>query len=109
MQRCPRLQSTALGLVFIALSASAQTPRQSAEAPSPLFGGMDPSLAPGVDFFGYANGGWLKTTEIPADLPSYGPFDQLVELNEKRLSDLIRDVARSNPPAASDERKVAEF
>ena len=109
MQRCPRLQSTALGLVFIALSASAQTPRQSTEAASPLFGGMDPSLAPGVDYFGYANGGWLKTSKIPPDLPSYGPFAQLVELNEKRLSDLIRDIARSNPPAASDERKVAEF
>jgi predicted metalloendopeptidase len=70
---------------------------------------MDPSVAPGADFFGYANGGWLKTAEIPADRASYGPWDQLVELNEKRLLNLIRDVARSHPPAASDERKVVDF
>jgi predicted metalloendopeptidase len=117
MQRCSRLGSTAFGLAvmaltaaaFTALPASAQTPQPAREAAPPLFGGMDPSIAPGVDFFGYANGGWLKTAEIPADLSSYGPFDQLIELNEKRLSDLIRDVARSNPPAGSDERKVADF
>ncbi|MFL5442850.1 MAG: hypothetical protein ACJ79W_27145, partial [Myxococcales bacterium] len=29
--------------------------------------GLDPSIAPGDDFFGYANGTWLKKTEIPAD------------------------------------------
>jgi predicted metalloendopeptidase len=109
MQRCPRIQSTAFGLAFIALAAGAQTPRQSTDAASPLFGGMDTALAPGVDFFAYANGGWLNTTEIPGDLPSYGPFDQLGELNEKRVSDLVGDVARSHPPAASDERKVADF
>ena len=28
---------------------------------------MDPSISPGNDFYGYANGHWMKTTEIPAD------------------------------------------
>ena len=35
--------------------------------------GIDRSVAPGDDFFRYANGTWLKTTEIPADRASYGP------------------------------------
>ncbi|MGZ6097459.1 MAG: hypothetical protein ACXWLL_03630 [Myxococcaceae bacterium] len=30
-------------------------------------GGMDPAIAPGTDFFLYANGTWLRDTEIPAD------------------------------------------
>ena len=34
--------------------------------------GMDTSVAPGNDFFEYANGGWVKATEIPADRSSYG-------------------------------------
>ena len=34
--------------------------------------GIDPSVAPGDDFFAYANGTWLKTTEIPPDRASYG-------------------------------------
>ncbi len=109
MQRWPRFQSTALSLMFMALPAASQSPGQSTDPAVPLFGGMDPSVAPGADFFGYANGGWLKTAEIPADRASYGPWDQLVELNEKRLLNLIRDVARSHPPAASDERKVVDF
>ena len=29
--------------------------------------GMDRSVAPGADFFGYVNGNWARTTEIPAD------------------------------------------
>jgi predicted metalloendopeptidase len=28
---------------------------------------MDKSAVPGDDFFGYANGTWVKNTEIPAD------------------------------------------
>ena len=32
--------------------------------------GMDKSVAPGDDFFRYANGAWLKSTEIPADRSS---------------------------------------
>ena len=28
---------------------------------------MDKSVTPGDDFYGYADGGWMRTTEIPAD------------------------------------------
>jgi len=38
----------------------------------PDIAGMDPAIAPGNDFFAYANGAWLKATEIPADRSSYG-------------------------------------
>lgn len=51
--------------------------------------GMDKSVAPGDDFFAYANGGWLKTTEIPADRSSWGSGAILDELTTKRTSDLI--------------------
>src|SRR5512140_1495084 len=42
--------------------------------PSPAAGGegidtagMDTAVAPGQDFFAYANGGWIKATPIPPD------------------------------------------
>ena len=44
----------------------------SALAAEPVLDGMDTTVAPGNDFFEYANGGWSKTTEIPADRSSYG-------------------------------------
>ncbi|MEO8926968.1 MAG: hypothetical protein ABI306_07370, partial [Caulobacteraceae bacterium] len=34
--------------------------------------GMDAAVAPGDDFFAYANGTWVKTTEIPPDRARWG-------------------------------------
>jgi hypothetical protein len=39
--------------------------------------GLDRSVKPGDDFFRFAGGGWLKTTQIPADRPRFGAFDTL--------------------------------
>ena len=33
--------------------------------------GMDRSVDPGDDFYAYANGGWMKTTQIPPDRSSF--------------------------------------
>ncbi len=46
---------------------------------APLATGADPSLMdrsvdPGDDFYRYANGRWLDTTELPEGDSSYGPF-----------------------------------
>ncbi len=71
--------------------------------------GMDVSIAPGQDFFGYANGGWLKTTQIPPDRSSFGPDAVLEELTQKRTTDLIREIAGGAPPAGTDARKIADF
>ncbi|HWX81884.1 MAG TPA: hypothetical protein VNZ02_17410, partial [Steroidobacteraceae bacterium] len=42
--------------------------------------GMDRSVAPGASFFAYANGTWLRSNEIPADLSSYGSWDVIEQL-----------------------------
>ncbi|HKS26707.1 MAG TPA: M13 family metallopeptidase [Pyrinomonadaceae bacterium] len=57
--------------------------------------GMDKSVHPGDDFFGYANGGWMKSTKIPEDRSSYGVFDILAEEANRRTSDLIREAGKS--------------
>ncbi|UZK70075.1 M13 family metallopeptidase [Sphingomonas sp. S1-29] len=64
-------------------TAAAQSPAaQPAAAPRyGAFGfdaaGMDQSVAPGDDFYEYANGGWGKATPIPADKSNYGLFNVL--------------------------------
>ncbi|HEY5105241.1 MAG TPA: M13 family metallopeptidase [Caulobacteraceae bacterium] len=82
--------------------------QRAASAPMDVQG-MDLSVAPGDDFFGYVNGGWLKRTEIPDDRSSYGLDASLVELTDQRTVDLIGEAARANPPAGSDERKIADY
>ncbi len=53
---------------------------------------MDKSVVPGDDFYHYANGSWLKKTQIPQDRSSIGAFwiaDQEREKNTRELFDAI--------------------
>jgi len=57
--------------------------------------GMDAAIKPGNDYFGYANGGWTKTAEIPADRPSWRMFDELDELSRTRSRGILEEAART--------------
>jgi putative endopeptidase len=70
---------------------------------------IDHSVKPGDDFYHYANGEWIKRTEIPADRAEVDVFSKLADLSNKRTSDLIAEIAKSNPPAGSNSRKVADL
>jgi putative endopeptidase len=70
---------------------------------------MDRSVRPGDDFYLYANGGWLKHAEIPPDRVSIGVFNTLFDQANKRTADLIEEIAKSNPPAGSEQRKIADL
>ena len=72
------------------------------------FAGMDPSVAPGDDFFRYANGRWLATTEIPADRSSWGVDAQLAELTLQRTAELIRAADASAAPG-TEARKIGDY
>jgi predicted metalloendopeptidase len=71
--------------------------------------GMDRSVRPGDDFFAYANGTWLKSTEIPADRSNYGSSSILLDLTDKRVADLIQEATRGNAAAGSDARKIGDY
>ena len=53
--------------------------------------GMDRSIAPGDDFFGFADGTWTKNHPIPADKASFGSFDELQDLSEQRTRKLLEE------------------
>jgi len=72
------------------------------------FAGMDPSVAPGDDFFRYANGRWLATTEIPPDRSSWGVSGQLAELTLQRTAELIRAADASAAPG-TEARKIGDY
>ena len=98
-------------LLFAAACTSAP-PKATPAAPSGAgidLQGMDPSIAPGNDFFAYANGAWLKATEIPADRSTWGTGPILAELTAKRTADLIAEVARADAPAGSEQRKIGDY
>jgi endothelin-converting enzyme/putative endopeptidase len=70
---------------------------------------MDPSVKPGNDFYLYANGEWIKRTEIPADRAAIGVFAMLDTESNRRLAALIEEAAKSNGPAGSNARKIADL
>jgi endothelin-converting enzyme/putative endopeptidase len=91
-----------------ALATLAQNP-PAQEAHGIAVANMDRSVKPGDDFYQYANGEWVKRTEIPPDRVEVDVFTKLADLSNKRTSDLIEEIAKSNPPAGSSARKVADL
>ena len=70
---------------------------------------IDRSVKPGDDFYRFANGSWIKRTEIPPDRAGIDVFTKLSDLSSQRTADLIKELAASNPPAGSNSRKVADL
>jgi len=107
-----RFSSFALVLTFSVLAARAQQPAapQSAQTTHGIQAShVDTSVRPGDDFNEYANGAWLKTAVIPPDRASIGVFNLLADAANKRTSALIDEIAKSNPAAGTENRKIADL
>jgi len=70
---------------------------------------MDKSVAPGDNFFLYANGNWVKSHEIPADRSSIGAFFTARQEVEKQNLELINSLVKSNPDANTDQGRIVAF
>jgi len=99
------LASTALAACAAQQKAADSKPQAipAPAAPKPTYGsfgfdeaGMDRTVAPGDDFYGYANGTWAKTTPIPADKSNYGMFTVLDDLSKTRTRAIL-DAAKDDP------------
>jgi predicted metalloendopeptidase len=118
---CGRAHRTAIGLMASAARLPAALALTLAIWPGPAAGAqtaaaqvqpafaddVDPAVRPGDDFFGYANGGWLKRTEIPAGMERWNARNEIDALTRRRLAQLLDGAAAA--PAGSLARKVAEF
>ncbi len=93
------------GLLLVTLFAVPAVP--AGDAQQSLLSGMDAAVVPGNDFFRYANGQWLRSTEIPPDRSQYGTTSVMAELTLQRTQSLLQQ-ARS-APAGSEARKVGDY
>ena len=88
------------------LSAARAQELYDRKAPAPEWG-VDESIRPGDDFFGYANGTWLKATEIPSGRDRWTARNEIEEIARQRVARLL-DEARTAPPGST-ARKVADY
>jgi putative endopeptidase len=68
---------------------------------------FDKGVAPGADFWAYANGEWVKGHPIPADRSTYGKSAIMVEEAAKRTVDLIQDAAKAG--GAGNGQKIGDY
>lgn len=106
--RASYFKITALILVLLLVSSvPCISSAQGAKTHDLDLAGMDKSVNPGDDFFGYANGNWIKATPIPADRASYGIFDALAEEANQQTADLIKEARKA--PSGSEAHKVGDY
>ena len=72
---------------------------------------FDISVKPADDFFLYANGGWIKRTEIPPEYTRWGSFNELIEHNNDALHEIAEKTENTkvDPQMAPEAEKVRDF
>ncbi len=66
----------------------------------------DTTVDPGDNFFQYANGSWLRTTQIPADRSNWSLWTTLSEDIDDQLRAIVTESAASSDPAR---RRIGDF
>lgn len=72
-------------------------------------GRMDRSTEACEDFFQYANGTWLKNTQIPASEARWGTFNMLADRNNTLLKDVLEKAAATKAAKGSDTQMIGDF
>ncbi|KAF1014179.1 MAG: hypothetical protein GAK31_03203 [Stenotrophomonas maltophilia] len=70
--------------------------------------GMDRSIAAGDDFFGFANGTWVKNTQIPADRSRFGSFNVIAEKTQADTRAILEGAA-GNAQASGDDKLIGDY
>ena len=67
---------------------------------------MDRSVHPGTDFYRYANGRWLDTTELPTGYARYDPYTETADRVDDLLVEILYDLA---PDTTTDDGKARSY
>ena len=107
MQISVRFQAILAGIAIALIStpnSNGQEPRSDLDTSS-----FDQNVRPQDDLYQFVNGTWLKNTPIPGDKTNYGSFTKLADLSEKRIKEVVEELAQQTHEEGTDEQKVGDF
>lgn len=99
----------ATALLLTAFIVQAATPPSTSSSHGLDMAGMNKSIKPGDDFFGYANGTWTNVTPIPPDRSNIGVFSMIDEVANKRTADLIKEADQAKAALGSETRMIGDY
>lgn len=70
---------------------------------------LDTTAVPGVDFYQYACGGWMKNHPLTDEYSRFGSFDMLAENNREQLKGLIEELAGKKNEQGSVAQKIGDL
>ncbi len=101
--------AAAILAVAVSGQAGAQSPKKTARKVLDT-ANMDRKVAPGENFFLYANGSWLAKNPIPKSETRWGSFNELQENNNNALHQLLDYAAGvKNAAKGTTVQKVGDF
>src|SRR5438105_12752794 len=74
-----------------------------------LAANLDTTVSPAVDFFQYANGGWLRKHPIPASEAAWGIGNEVREQLYVNLRQINEQSAATKAAQGSDAQKIGDF
>lgn len=89
------MKKTLIACVLLAatLTGCDGTKKASTAVPALDRANMDLSVAPGADFYRYANGGWMKNNPLKPEYSRFGAFDKLANDNLDHLRAIVEQAA----------------
>lgn len=70
---------------------------------------LDTETRPEINFYQYANGGWMRNNPIPPEFSRYGSFDVLAEKSMYMVKELIESATEEITTKASIDQKVGDY
>jgi putative endopeptidase len=108
----------AFAILYSTLGCLLPKVTQGSDSPGSGFDtrGMDRSVAPGEDFFRFANGSWDRNTSIPAHQSSTGVIAQLDTQSRTQVREILEELAKDPLSLAGtayraflDERRIEQL
>ena len=94
-------------MIPVMMLAACQPKETKAPALDPT--DMDLTVAPGENFFQYANGGWMQKNPLKPEYARFGSFDVLREQNVENLNALFSEMTQMTPEAGTVDQKIVDL